>query len=195
MNHPPATPDAFTHVRVILGFVISLSLARLLTGLARFVQHPGQARDPLHLLWAGAILLLLIRFWWWEFWLYAIPVWSFPVYLFLILFVMQLYLLTTLLFPDQIGEYRDYGDYFMNRRRWFFSLFAGVTGFDLIDTLLKGQAHVELYGIDYWIQAPLFIGLALIAIVTTSRRFHYGFVGAYLLYQLVFVASAFTVLS
>jgi hypothetical protein len=99
-----------------LGFAVSPSLARLLTGLARFVQHPDKFRpDALHLAWLFSILILLVHFWWWEFWLGAIPTWTFSLYAFLLLFALQLYWLTTLLYPDNIAEYAGYGDYFMRR--------------------------------------------------------------------------------
>ncbi|MBV8800115.1 MAG: hypothetical protein JOY77_00795 [Alphaproteobacteria bacterium] len=187
-------PDAFSHVRLILGFVISLSLARLLTGLARFVQHPDVRRDPIHLVWAVSILLLLVLFWWWEFWLGTLTVWSFPVYVFLIAFVFQLYLLTTLLFPDNIAEYESYGDYFMSRRKWFFGLFACVNAFDAVDTLIKGPAHASQYELDYWLQAPVYCLLCAIAMFTAKRKFHYGFAVLNLVYQSFYAVRAFTVL-
>jgi len=187
-------PDAFTHVRIILGFVVSLALARLLTGLARFIQHPALKRDPLHLLWAFGMLLLLVHFWWWEFWLGAVKVWSFPIYIFLIVFVFQLYLLTTLLFPDNIAEYESYAAYFMSRRRWFFGLFASVNVFDAIDTLIKGPEHASLYELDYWLQAPVYCALCGIGMVTANRKFHYGFAALNLVYQVYYAVHAFAVL-
>jgi hypothetical protein len=187
-------PDAFTHVRLILGFVVSLSLARLLTGIARFVQHPGLKRDPLHLLWAVAILLLIVHFWWWEFWLASIKLWTFPIYAFLLGFASLLFLLTSLLFPDNIAEYASYGDYFMSRRKWFFGVFAAVNVFDIGDTLIKGPEHARQYALDYWIQPPLYVALGIVAVWTTNRKFHYGFVALNLAYQVYFIARSFNVL-
>jgi hypothetical protein len=186
--------DAFVHVRIILGFVVSLGLARLLAGLARFIQHPGLKRDPLHLLWAGGILLLLVHFWWWEFWLGGVKVWTFSIYMFLIAFVFQLYLLTTLLFPDNIAEYENYAEYFMSRRKWFYGLLAGVNVFDAIDTIIKGPEHASQYELDYWLQAPVYCVLCGIAMFTTNRKFHYGFAALNLAYQIYYAVHAFTVL-
>jgi hypothetical protein len=42
---PPVDPQIFSHIRVVMGMVISLSMARLLTGLALFVQHPGKTKS------------------------------------------------------------------------------------------------------------------------------------------------------
>ncbi len=188
-------PDPFAHVRLILGFVISLSVARLLTGLARFVQHPDKLKpDLVHLLWSFSILVLLVHFWWWEFWLGVIPIWTFALYAFLLVFALQLYLLTTLLFPDSIAEYAGYGDYFMRRRAWFFGLFASVNLFDVADTLIKGAHHAAQYNWDYWVQAPVLVALSLIAIATTNRKFHIGFVALNLALQFWFIASAFNTL-
>lgn len=190
MNVPGPTPDAFTHVRAILGFVVSLGLARLLVGLSRFVQHPALRRDPLHLLWTASTLLFMVDFWWSEFWLYSLRAWTFPIYLFLVAFVMQLFLLTTLLFPDEISEYASYGDYFMDRRKWFFGLFACVIVSDVIDTLIKGPTHANRYELHYWIQAPVYVALCAIAIATRNRKFHYAFVCVSLFYQLLNVTRA-----
>lgn len=188
-------PDAFSHIRLILGFVVSLSVARLLTGLARFVQHPDKIKpDAVHLMWSLSVLLLLVHFWWWEFWLGAIVLWTFALYAFLLVFVLQLFLLTTLLYPDSIAEYAGYGDYFMRRRAWFFGIFASVNVFDVIDTLIKGQHHAAQYGWDYWVQAPVYIALSLVAIATTNRKFHLAFVTANLLWQIIFIAGAFSTL-
>lgn len=188
-------PDAFAHIRLILGFVVSLSVARLLTGLARFIQHPDKIKpDAVHLLWSFSVLVLLVHFWWWEFWLGVIPVWTFALYAFLLLFVLQLFLLTTLLYPDSIAEYDGYGDYFMRRRAWFFGIFASVNVFDWVDTIIKGEHHAAQYGWDYWVQAPVYIALSLVAIATTNRKFHLAFVIANLVWQVFFIAEAFSTL-
>jgi hypothetical protein len=188
-------PDAFSHVRLILGFVVSLSLARLLTGLARFVQHPTKYKpDLVHLGWVFSTLLLLVHFWWWEFWLSSIRTWTFPIYAFLLAFAFLLFLSTAILFPDDVSEYGSYGAYFMERRAWFFGLLAAIYVFDVVDTLIKGQEHANQYGIDYWIQAPTYIVLSVVAVFWKSRTFQLAFVSANLLYQIFFIARAFNVL-
>ncbi len=42
-----ASVEIFQHVRVVMGIVLGLAITRLLTGLARFVQHPVTARPIL----------------------------------------------------------------------------------------------------------------------------------------------------
>ena len=49
---PPA--DAFVHVRIIIGIILGLSVSRLLTGVARFIQHPGKQNIyPVHIAWVA----------------------------------------------------------------------------------------------------------------------------------------------
>ena len=56
-------PDVYTHIRIVISMVVGLGIARLLTGMARFVQHPGRIRIyPVHLAWAVSILLFLVDF-------------------------------------------------------------------------------------------------------------------------------------
>src|ERR1044072_5563840 len=113
--------DIFPHIRTVMGMVIGLGVTRLLSGLARIVQHPGQYRlYPGHLAWVASVLLMLVHFWWWEFGLYAIETWTFGIYLFLIFYAVTLFLLCALLFPDSMLDYTGYEDFFYSRRAWFF---------------------------------------------------------------------------
>ena len=60
---PPVDPAIFSHVRVVLSMVVSLGIARLLSGVAQFVQHPGRKRaNAVHLLWALSLLLSMMNF-------------------------------------------------------------------------------------------------------------------------------------
>ena len=188
--------DIFMHVRLVMGFVISLSIARLLTGVSRFVQHPSKVRVyPVHLIWTFSVLLMLIHFWWWEFWLTGIPQWTFTLYAFLIGFAIVMYLLCSILYPDNLAEYAGYEDYFYSRRRWFFGLFALTFVCDFIDTLIKGADHLQSFGPEYLIRPPVYIVLCAIAAWTADRRYHWAFAIANLAYQVSFVARLFMTLT
>jgi hypothetical protein len=187
--------EIFPHVRVIMGMVLSLGLARLLTGSARFIQHPGKfAIYPVHLGWAASILLLLVHFWWWEYRLYLIPQWTVTLYLFLITYTILLFALCALLFPDNIEEYASYEDYFISRRRWFFGILAFTFLFDYLDTLIKGREHAELFGIEYELRLPAYIILCAIAALTSNRLFHAAFITLSLIYQLSWILRLFDTL-
>jgi hypothetical protein len=65
MNTPHPALEIFVHLRIMVGTIVGLSVARLLSGMARFTQHPKREQVYLvHLGWAFAILLSVIHFWW-----------------------------------------------------------------------------------------------------------------------------------
>jgi len=180
-----ATPhELFPHVRIVMGMIIGLGIARMLTGIAGFIQHPGRHRvSLLHMLWIGSILLELVLFWWWEFGLSRLPSWSFAVYLFLISYSIVLYLLSALLFPDNISEYEGYEDFFINRRRWFFGLMAASFVLDVFDTLIKGREHWSQLSGDYLIQVPIGLLLCLVACVFAQRSIQISVAALHIAYQ------------
>lgn len=192
MQPEPAAVEVFVHIRIVMGMVIGLGITRLLTGAARFVQHPGKdSIYPVHLGWVLSLLLMLVHFWWWQFGLSHLPGWTFQVYLFLIGYAVVLFLMCTLLFPDNIAEYSGYEEFFLSRRRWFFGLLAVAYLFDLIDTLIKGRTHFDQFGPELVIRVAAYVLLCLIAMHTANRRFHAGFVAASLIYQISWIFRLF----
>lgn len=187
--------DIYPHIRVVLGMVIGLGVTRLLSGLARLVQHPGQHRmDAVHLGWVGSTLLALVHFWWWQFGLYQIEAWTFGTYLFVIGYAIALFLLAALLFPDSMAGYEGYGDYFQERRAWFFGVLASTYLLDVIDTLLKGDAHFARFAREYLIRTPILVALCVVAARTARRRFQVAFVALVLIYQLSWIFRLFNTL-
>ncbi|CAM5762112.1 hypothetical protein [Bosea minatitlanensis] len=181
--------ELFSHVRIVMGMVVGLGIARTLGGVASFVQHPGRQRvSLLHMLWVGSMLLELVLFWWWEFGLSRIPVWSFEVFLFLIAYAIVLYLLAALLFPDNISEYAGYEDFFIKRRRWFFGLLAVAFLLDVVDTLIKGAEHWSRLSGDYLLQVPIGLMLCLVGSIWANRRLQIGIAVIHLVYQFYWVA-------
>jgi hypothetical protein len=192
MEPGPATPDIFTHIRIVMGMVIGLGMTRLLVGVARIVQHPKQyPLYTIHLAWVAQLLLMLIHFWWWEFALYHVTDWTFGKYLFLVFYAVTLFLLCALLFPDSMTGYRGYEDFFYARRAWFFGLLGLTYLLDVADTLMKGEAHFARFGDEYLIRTPIFVGLCVAAAVTSNRLFHAAFVAAALIYQVSWILRLF----
>ena len=190
---PQPAADVFPHVRIVMGMVIGLGVTRLLSGLARIVQHPRQyPLDLVHLAWVASLLLTLVHFWWWEFGLFGIRHWTFEIYFFIVLYAVTLFLLCALLFPDSMEGYTGYEDYFYARRAWFFGLLAATYLFDVVDTLIKGEAHFARFGVEYLIRTPVFVLLCLIAIRTTDRRFHRAFIAFTLIYQISWILRLFS---
>lgn len=179
-----APHELFPHVRIVMGMIIGLGITRMLTGIAGLIQHPDRYRvSMLHMLWVGSILLELVLFWWWEFGLSRIPNWSFGVYIFLIGYAIVLYLLSALLFPDNVAEYAGYEDFFINRRRWFFGLMATSFILDVVDTLIKGTERWTQLSGDYLIQVPIGLALCLVACVFAQRWVQMSMAAVHLAYQ------------
>ena len=188
--------EIFLHVRVIMGIIVGLGIARLLNGLTFFVQHPGRRQlSAIHLLWAASVLLTLVHFWWWEFWLTEIVKWNFQIYLFLIAYAILFHLLCTLLFPEVIDDYDGYEQFFIARRRWFFGILGVTFVFDFFDTIIKGWHHLEGFGLEYKIYLPASIFFCTVAFFTTNRRFHLTYAAAALSYKLAFIVRLFDTLN
>jgi hypothetical protein len=194
MDHPLTSAEIFPHIRIIMGLIIGLGITRLLTGVARFVQHPARSSlSTIHLAWVGTMLLMLVHFWWWEVALYDVRHWSFAVFFFLIVYTIVLFLMSALLFPDDIREYKNYEDFFLDRRKWFFGLLASTLVLDLVDTYVKGESHFDEYRIELIISTPIFFGLCLLAMWTANRMFHLVIVGLNMVYEVVWIATLFNV--
>jgi hypothetical protein len=181
-------PQVYFHIRIVMGMIFGLAVTRILSGFAVFVQHPkGAGIAPLHLGWAAYILINAVFFWWWEYALASIPVWTFALYIFLILYTSFFYIICVLLFPDDLGEYRDYGDYLIGRRKWFFGIFGLSQVLDQIDTWIKGVDYALSLGVLSMVQTALVVAGCLIAMFTTNRRYHGIFLGLLLTSQMLWI--------
>jgi hypothetical protein len=187
-----SSSEIFLHVRVLLGTVIGLGLARLIMTIAGIIQHPNRARSSLlHILWVFSMIIELVLFWWWELSLYSVHEWTFGVTGFLVIYAMLLVLIATILAPDHISEYAGYEDFFLKRRRWFFGLFAMVAIFDVIDNAIKGGVYSARFGDAYTLQAGTGIIVALIACYSNNRALHLTIVGVHFIYQAYLVSKYF----
>ena len=182
------TPEVYVYIRTVMSIIISLSLARLLTGLAAFVQAPDKHRVYwVHVGWALSMFLFIIHFWWWEYRLGSLTVIGFGVYLFLIFYCCLFFFLCVLLFPTSVEDYGSYEDYFISRRHWFFGLLALTYAVDLADTALKGGAYFFSLGWEYPLRNISYIVLCIAAALTANRRFQAVFVIIGLVYQIVWI--------
>ena len=173
---PQIVHDEFFHVRVVIGMVVGLALARLLNGLARFVQHPGGARPyPTHLLWTAFMLLAVVHFWWFEFGLSRVGAWSFRLYLLVIGYAALHFFTVVVLYPDRIDDYAGWAGYFHARQGWFFGLLAALLLVDLADSALKGPAHFADLGRFYPVRQLVLAAACVAAARIRDRRFHLAF--------------------
>jgi hypothetical protein len=156
----PGNADLYLHVRVLIGIILGLSVTRLVSGIAAIVQHPKRYQIwPVHLGWVAWALLNVVTFWWWEFRLSHVPHWTFSLYFFVCVYASMYFFLSALLFPQDLAEYTGYQDYFLSRRRWFFGFAALTEALDVVDTWIKGDAHLQSFGPEYLASIGIFIML------------------------------------
>ncbi|MGC4015371.1 MAG: hypothetical protein QM755_12775 [Luteolibacter sp.] len=181
--------EILPQIRTIFGMVFGLSVAQLLGGIARIVQHPGKVKVwPVHLAWVLSTLLFVIHFWWWEMGITHVTEWNFARYLFLVTFASLFYFLSVLLLPAHMEEYSGFRDYFFSRKKWFFGVLATIHAADVVDTLAKGRDYFHSLGTEYPIRATVLTLLCVIAMFVKSPRFHACFVAAYFIYQVSWIA-------
>jgi hypothetical protein len=195
MEALPSHAEYFGHVRTIIGMVLGLSLARLVNGLTRFVQHPGTIKVyPVHLGWVIFLFITIVHFWWYEFHLALVPVWTFPLYGFLIFYTMVFAALTALLFPDQMTEYKGFEDYFGQRKRWFFGLLAFVALLDVGDTMIKGYTYLRSLGPEYPVRQVAWVFLSIAAMFISSSRGQMALVLIAIVYQISWIIRLYDIL-
>jgi hypothetical protein len=188
MTLPTSNPDVYLHVRVVISIIVGLCITTLLSGFARFVQHPKRAKvSLLHMGWAASLLLSIIDFWWWEFRLGMIQRWTFPIYFFVILYAILFYLLCTFLFPSDLLDYSGYEDYFLSRRRWFFGFLALTFIADIVDTALKGMTYLHSFGIEYPIRIVVNLMICGIGMYTRNRRIQLAILAISFVYNVSFI--------
>lgn len=156
--------EVYSHLRLLVSLILGLGITRILSGLSRMLQAPEfRPETAAHLIWAIALLLNCIHFWWFEFAYRQIEVWHFGLYLLVLFYAFMLFLLASLLFPDVAHDHGSSAEYFIHRRGWFFALFAGVFLFDLVDTWAKGADYFTHLGPEYLFRAGLAVVIALLA--------------------------------
>ena len=180
--------DTFFHIRMVLSIIMSLSVAHLLKGAVKIIEHPKLSKPYwVHLLWGLYTFLMLIHFWWWEINLKDIHQWVFAEYFFVVCYIIMYYILCVLLFPDDISDYQGYEDYFFSRRKWFFSAMALTLVADVVDTALKGKEYMDKLGWEYPVRNASHVILCLIAIKVSNKKFHAILVILFIVYELSWI--------
>ncbi|MET6998066.1 hypothetical protein [Chitinophaga defluvii] len=186
--------EAFSHVKVVIGIMLGLSIRHLLNGAIKFIQHPGRSKPYwIHLLWSFYVFLLLIHFWWWEIHLSAIKHWTFPAYFFIVIYIGIYYTLCALLYPDDVKEYDGFEAYYYSRKNWFFGVLAICFLADFVDTWIKGNDYFLMQQLEYPIRNIAHIILCLVAMKVNNKTFHAWLVILAILYELSFILRLFMV--
>ncbi|HEY0274918.1 MAG TPA: hypothetical protein VGC31_02435, partial [Paenirhodobacter sp.] len=144
--------------------------------------------------WSLVLLLSAVHFWWFEFALRQVQVWYFGFYLVILFYAFMLFLMASLLFPDVSHEHSGNEDYFMDRRAWFFAIFALTYGIDLLDTWIKGRDYFVGLGLEYRVRAGLAIAVAAVAALVRTPRMVAILGGVWLLYDLSWIFRRYDIL-
>lgn len=179
----------FVHNRIVIGMILSLSVAHLLKGIVKLIEHPKKIKPYwVQLVWVAYVFLILIDFWWWEFQFKGVPEWNFGLYAFLIFYICIYFLICTMLFPENTSEYSGMKDYYYSRSTWLFTLLSLTFVIDIFDTLLKGKEHFTSLGIEYPIRSSIEFVLCLLAIKIKKEWYHAALGIALILYTLSWIA-------
>ena len=162
---------AFDYVMMLAAIVIGLALTHLMQGIGRILENPKGARVWwVHLLWVAHMVLISIFWWWFEFQLRAVPVWTLQLYAFVLGYAFLIYLICVLLFPSDLGDHADFKEYFLSRRRAFFTMLIALLVVDFLDTLTKGIAHFRSLGIEYPVSQAGLMLICVVGIVSPRPR-------------------------
>jgi hypothetical protein len=163
--------DQFQHVMVLTSIILGLGITNLLLGLSAAIERFTETSRPLRFSWATAfwlayLFLLMVLFGWWEFRLVAIlKHWTLWNYFLIISYAVVLFLMVALLIPKDWDRVDDLNEYFLAKRRWFYSVLALSQVIDLMDSYMKGGLpYIRGTGILTW-------GMNLVGIVVAAVGF------------------------
>ena len=178
----------YFHVRVLIGMVVGLAIGNLLRGVARVIAD--EKHRPIYwvqMAWALSMLIAILQFWWFEIRFDLLPRFTFPIFAFWVVYVLQLFFLTALLLPENVGTFENNREWFLSRRQWFFGFLALFYVFDFTESVLKGAEYLQTLGPMYPVRNALYVIGCLLAIWTRNPVFHGAFVVVALAYQLLWL--------
>ena len=188
--------EIFEYVIVLISIIIGLALTHLMQGIATLVQHPRRERVWwVHLVWVGYMFLTTVFWWWWQFRLRSVETWTFGIYLLVIAYAFLVYLVCAMLFPKDLEGYAGYREYFLSRRQWFFSLLLAWLGIDILDSWIKGAAHLASLGSEYFIASGVSAVLILLGFLTRREMIHAALAVTLLGYQVSWAFRLFNTVS
>jgi len=179
--------DRFEYVMVLISIIVGLGIAHVLLGIGGIIDRrsgrgPHLELSLAHGVWLVYIFVWMVQFWWWEFRFSELGVdWSIGLYFFLVAYSVTLFLAAVILVPRSWDGVESLGDYFVERRAWFYSILLVATGLDVIDTLLKGGWEYML-DLGPWTVALPVLTLLVCVVGFRSRQLrHHSLLGIGLL--------------
>jgi hypothetical protein len=171
--------DHFEYIMVLISIIIGLGIAHILLGIGGIVDRLTGRGEPLkvslaYFSWLANVFVWLVAWWWWEFRFNEfVEVWSVGLYFFLISYAVALFLKAAILVPRSWEGVTDLGEFFLQRRVWFYSIFLLVICFDVADSYLKdGLDYIVAQGpvsLSFWLASVV---ICVVGIRSTRLRFH-----------------------
>ena len=159
----------FEFLMVLLSIIIGLGLAEILRGIARYIR----SRDSASGYWVHSVAIILVFVallqQWWEIWgLQNYSGWSFLGLLMMLTGPIGLFLISYLLFPQQVKG-ADYREYYYGPMRpiWWIAVLT-VTLATLFRPIVFGE---ELFIIDNASSLIGFVGFTILAL-SKNRTLH-----------------------
>lgn len=161
-----------------MAIVVGLGITKILSDVASIFEHRSVVvLDGIPLLWAFNVLCQHLLYWWvvvgnWR----NAETWSFAGFGALFAYAVALYFSASIILPRATESGVDLATRFEKVRKPFFSAALVITALELLDSFSKGLAYVlDELGNPYLIGMGLGSVLILVALRTTSRRFHWAF--------------------
>ncbi len=166
----------FEYVVFPTGIMLGFAIAHLLSGVGKTLFRLTGHGEPIKTSWVHMVWVLNSGFWIFAFWWYTfnqsqLDTWPLSTYLLMIPTPIMMYLQCVMLFPHRFDDVPDVGQYFLDIRKWYYSLFIASTLVDLADGLSGGgREYVLGLGGSMLVIATLSIALPLAGCVTRNLR-------------------------
>ena len=123
-------------------------------------------------MWALNMLVYVVSLWWTSFAWNQLSEWNYVLFLFIVLYTIVLYLLSDVLYPDQVTAGLDLRDHFMEHRSVFLWLLLFAVLLDVVDMVLKQRLLSQAIPPTYWVSQLIWVVIPPIGLLSSSRRVH-----------------------
>jgi hypothetical protein len=193
--------DQFQHVMVLTSIIIGLGITHLLLGISAAIDRMSEQRERARVswvfwVWVAYVFLWMVQFWWWEYRLLELlQAWSLWNYFLVISYAVVLFLLAAILVPRKWDEVDDLDQYFLSKRRWFYSLLLLASAIDIMDSYMKGGwSYVQGTGFLTWGQNLAWVPASIIGFRSANIRVHSTLAIVFLIWQIVIGFDVFLLL-
>lgn len=163
----------FEYLSVFVAVVLGLAATRVLSALGSSLRHRESISSGwMHSLWALNMLIYVVSLWWTSFAWNQLSEWNYVLFLFIVLYTIVLYLLTDVLYPDQVTAGLDLRSHFMKHRSVFFGLLMFAVLLDIGDMMLKERLLSQTIPVTYWVSQGIWLIIPPIGLLRSGHRVH-----------------------